>query len=224
MTAAQVLVNTRQAGDVVGATKMDRPEDVQPHPITGRVYVALTNNDERGLPGKAGPDEANPRAVNKNGQVLELTEESDDPAARRFGWKLLLVCGDPAAADTYYGGFPKDQVSPISCPDNIAFDPAGNLWIATDGNELGSNDGLFAVALEGDRRGMVKQFLTVPKGAETCGPVVEERMVLVAVQHPGESDDGSVDTPTSHWPDRGTAIARPAVVAVRRSDGGPIGT
>jgi len=223
MTAAQVLVNTRQAGDIVGATKMDRPEDVQ-HPITGRVYVALTNNDERGLPGKAGPDEANPRAVNKNGQVLELTEESDDPAARRFGWKLLLVCGDPAAADTYYGGFPKDQVSPISCPDNIAFDPAGNLWIATDGNELGSNDGLFAVALEGDRRGMVKQFLTVPKGAETCGPVVEERMVLVAVQHPGESDDGSVDTPTSHWPDGGTAIARPAVVAVRRSDGGPIGT
>lgn len=130
----------------------------------------------------------------------------------------------PRGGDTYYGGFPKDQVSPISCPDNIAFDPAGNLWIATDGNELGSNDGLFAVALEGDRRGMVKQFLTVPKGAETCGPVVEERMVLVAVQHPGESDDGSVDTPTSHWPDRGTAIARPAVVAVRRSDGGPIGT
>src|SRR5690606_205550 len=110
-------------------------------------------------------DEANPRNQNKNGQVLELV---DDHAGTEFNWSLLLVCGDPAAADTYYGGFDKTQVSPISCPDNVAFDEYGNLWISTDGNALGTNDGLFSVTLDGDRRGETKQFLTVPAGGETC--------------------------------------------------------
>ena len=222
MSAADVLVHTRQAADVVGATKMDRPEDVQPHPTTGRVYAALTNNDERGTPGKPGVDAVNPRPQNTNGQVLELVDAGDDPGARTFGWSLLLVCGDPAAADTYFGGFPKDQVSPISCPDNVAFDTAGNLWVATDGNELGSNDGLFAVPLDGPQRGRVQQFLTVPKGAETCGPVLEERLALVAVQHPGESDEATFENPASRWPDGGTAPPRPAVVSVWRGDGGAL--
>ncbi|CAA9270030.1 MAG: Putative phosphatase [uncultured Actinomycetospora sp.] len=222
LSAAEVLVHTRLAADVVGATKMDRPEDVQPHPTTGRVYAALTNNDERATPGKPGVDAANPRAQNTNGQVLELVETGDDPAARSFAWSLLLVCGDPAAADTYFGGFPKDQVSPISCPDNVAFDTVGNLWVATDGNELGSNDGLFAVPLEGAQRGRVQQFLTVPKGAETCGPVLEERLALVAVQHPGEADEATADNPASRWPDGGTSVPRPAVVSVWRTDGGPL--
>lgn len=53
---------------------MDRPEDVEPHPGTGRVYMALTNNTDRGKAGKAGPDEPNPRGDNKHGHVLELVE------------------------------------------------------------------------------------------------------------------------------------------------------
>ncbi len=100
--------------------------------------------------------------------------------APSFTWDLLLVCGDPAAADTYYGGFDKSKVSPISCPDNLAFDSHGNLWISTDGNALDSNDGLFAVALDGPNRGETKQFLTVPLGAETCGPIVTDDLVTVS--------------------------------------------
>ena len=83
-----------------------------------------------------------------------------------------MVCGDPNEADTYFGGFDKSQVSPISCPDNLAFDSKGNLWVSTDGNALDSNDGLFAVVLDGPRRGETRQFLTVPAGGETCGPIV----------------------------------------------------
>ncbi len=65
-----------------------------------------------------------------------MLELDDDHAGTAFTWNLLLVCGDPPeAADTYFGGFDKSQVSPISCPpDNLAFDPHGNLWISTDGN------------------------------------------------------------------------------------------
>ncbi|MFE8939816.1 PhoX family protein [Streptomyces sp. NPDC007872] len=223
MTAEEVYVFTRLAGDKVGATKMDRPEDVEPSPRTGRVYVALTNNTDRGKAGKAGADEANPRNLNKHGQILELAEHWDDPSSDGFAWRLFLVAGDPDDPATYFAGFPKEKVSPISCPDNVAFDPHGNLWISTDGNQLGSHDGLFGVAVQGERRGELKQFLTVPTGAETCGPLVQDRRVLVAVQHPGEVDGASVEKPASTWPDGPGKIVRPSVVAVWRTDGRDIG-
>ncbi|MFF7841063.1 PhoX family protein [Streptomyces ossamyceticus] len=223
MTADEVFVFTRLAGDKVGATKMDRPEDIEPNPVTGKVYVALTNNSNRGKTGFAGADEANPRNANKHGQVLELTERWNRPESTRFAWLLFLVAGDPDDPATYFAGFPKDDVSPISCPDNVAFDPYGNLWISTDGNQLGSHDGLFGVATKGERRGELKQFLTVPSGAETCGPIITDRRVLVAVQHPGELDGASVENPRSTWPDGPGKIVRPAVVAVYRADGCDIG-
>jgi uncharacterized protein len=214
-TAQEVYVFTRLAADAVGATKTDRPEDVEPNPHNGRIYAALTNNSGRGVTaGQPGPDEANPRRANRHGQVLEITERGGDHTGVSFTWRLLLVCGDPASPDTYFAGFPKDQVSPISCPDNVAFDRYGNLWISTDGNALGSNDGLFAVPLDGPHRGHVKQFLTVPIGAEACGPIIEEQFVLVSVQHPGEVDNASADRPASHWPDGPGTQPRPSVVAV----------
>ncbi|TQJ75275.1 PhoX family phosphatase [Streptomyces sp. SLBN-31] len=223
MSADEVFVFTRLAGDKVGATRMDRPEDIQPSPHTGRVYVALTNNSNRGIGANAKADEANPRNANKHGHVLELTERHNRPESERFAWSLFLVAGDPDDPATYFAGFPKDAVSPISCPDNVAFDPHGNLWISTDGNQLGFHDGLFGVATRGERRGELKQFLTVPTGAETCGPVIQRRRVLVAVQHPGEVDGASVEKPASNWPDGPGKITRPAVVAVWRRDGRDIG-
>jgi secreted PhoX family phosphatase len=223
MTAEEVFVFTRLAADKRQATKMDRPEDVEPNPRTGKVYIALTNNTDRGKSGKPGVDEANPRNLNKHGQVLELTEKGDRPDAVEFAWKLFLVAGDPDDPATYFAGFPKEKVSPISCPDNVAFDPHGNLWISTDGNALGNHDGLFGVATTGERRGELKQFLTMPRGAETCGPIVQDRRVLVSVQHPGEIAGADVANPASQWPDGPGAYVRPAVVAVWRRDGGDIG-
>lgn len=228
-SAAEVAVYTRLAADTVGATKMDRPEDVEPSPTTGRVYVACTNNSDRGKVGKEGATEPNPRVANRDGHVVELVEAGDDPTAMSFTWSLLLVCGDPSVnGSTYFAGFPADKVSPISCPDNLAFDESGNLWIATDGQPgtIGYCDGLFKVPLEGPERGRVQQFLAVPREAETCGPVVDEAesMVYVAVQHPGE--DGSFADQRSRFPDYLPAGAptragefagpRPAVVQVWR--------
>ncbi|MDH6585997.1 secreted PhoX family phosphatase [Streptomyces sp. SAI-208] len=223
MSADEVFVFTRLAGDKVGATRMDRPEDIEPNPRTGKVYVALTNNTNRGVGANAPADEANPRNANKHGHILELTERWNRADSTRFAWTLFLVAGDPEDPATYFAGFPKDDVSPISCPDNVAFDPHGNLWISTDGNQLGSHDGLFGVATRGERRGELKQFLTVPTGAETCGPLVQDRRVLVAVQHPGEINGATVENPASTWPDGPGRIVRPAVVAVWRKDGDDIG-
>ncbi|MDY6809720.1 MAG: DUF839 domain-containing protein, partial [Actinomycetota bacterium] len=111
MSPEEVAVFTRMAADKAGATKMDRPEDIQANPQSGKVYCALTNNDERGTDGEAPADEANPRNENKNGQVIEIT---DNHTGTDLTWDLLLVCGDPAAADTYYGGYDKTKVSAIS--------------------------------------------------------------------------------------------------------------
>jgi secreted PhoX family phosphatase len=238
MSVSEVLLDTRFAADAVGATKMDRPEDVQVNPVNNRVYCALTNNTDRGV--EYPTDEANPlgsshirerlrgplvRAPgNNNGYVLEIFPRDDNHARDRADWQLMLVCGDPEAPETYFAGYPKDQVSPISCPDNVAFDVDGNLWISTDGNALGSNDGLFAVPVRGPQRGHVKQFLTVPVGAETCGPIItrDGKSVFTAVQHPGEVDGITFEQPASTWPHR-TRYPIPSVTVTRRVDGGRIG-
>ncbi|WP_148574039.1 PhoX family protein [Nocardioides caldifontis] len=230
-SVADVLIDTRLAADQVGPTRMDRPEDIEPNPVNGRVYCALTNNSNRGTTHPA--DEANPvtssmvrgsldapltpASGNRNGYVLELAEQGDDPRALRFRWNLLLVCGDPEAPETYFGGFPKEKVSPISCPDNVAFDSQGNLWVSTDGNVLGSHDGLFRVPVAGRSRGKVEQFLTVPVAAETCGPFItrDDRTVFVAVQHPGEADGATFESQASTWPHT-DPFPRPSVVAAYR--------
>jgi len=229
MSVEEVLVYTRLAADKVGPTKMDRCEDVQPSLHTGKVYVVCTNNSDRGTGTKEGATEVNPRTQNRDGHIVEITETGDQTSTK-FNWTLLMVCGDPAQGDvTYFSGYPADKVSPISCPDNVAFDSVGNLWISTDGapSGIGYNDGLFKVTLDGAERGKVEQFLSVPRDAETCGPVIhdDERTVFVSVQHPGE--DGTFEAPNSFFPDyvpAGTTPApgkvrapRPAVVQVFRA-------
>ncbi|WP_102160638.1 PhoX family protein [Zhihengliuella halotolerans] len=204
MSVAEVLVYTRLAADKAGATKMDRPEDVEPNPATGKLYIALTNNSNRGKAGNAPADEANPVNGNRDGHIIELTERGNDAAALTFDWNILLVAGDPAVSDTtYFSGFPPEKVSPISCPDNLAFDSRGNLWISTDGapGKIGYCDAIHKVQLTGPERGKVEQFLAVPAGAEACGPVIHDRedSVFVAVQHPGEG--GTYAEPYSLFPD-----------------------
>ena len=227
-TVDWVLVFTRLAADEVAKadpslapTKMDRPEDVERNPVTGRVYAALTNNSLRTKAEESNPLTQSHTAKglekgNRNGHVIEWREHFNDAASLAFGWNIFLIAGDPRAPETYFAGYDKTQVSPISCPDNVAFDPVGNLWIATDGNVLGSNDGLFATEVRGEERGHLKQFLTVPVGAETCGPCItgDHRTVFVAVQHPGETTGSTFDKPSSTWPDKlpTGGYPRPSVV------------
>ncbi len=165
MTVAEVCTWTRLAADRVGPTKMDRPEDVQPDPQTGRVYVALTNNTAR-TPGQI--DEPNPRVNNTFGHVIEWREDGDDAAALRFRCKIALVAGDPSDPGTYFSGMDRREVTPISCPDNVAFDgEPGHLWISTDGapGTIGTCDGLFRMPTRGRDRGLVQQFLSAPSAA-----------------------------------------------------------
>ena len=224
---AEVLINARGAADLLGATKMDRPEDIQRNPVNGGVYIALTNNTDRGVrQGNDTPDPnddaffpsegpANPRSPNPWGHVIELFEEDNDSATTRFTWGIFLLCGDPEDPSTYFAGFDKSDVSPIAAPDNVMFDNQGNLWIATDGQSgsLGVNDAFHVVPVSGPERGHVQQFLSVPLGAEACGPELtpDNGTLFCAVQHPGE--DGTLENPVSNWPD-GDQPPRPSVVSI----------
>jgi uncharacterized protein len=205
MSVAEVLINARTAADTLGATKMDRPEDVDINPV----------NDAR-TPSQI--DEANPRATNKHGQVIEITAKGGDHTSTACTWKLVLIAGDPSDPTTYFNGYDKSEVTSISCPDNVAFDSRGDLWISTDGNKLGHNDGFFKMPLTGPEKGKLQRFLNVPTGAEACGPlIVDDRTVFCAVQHPGEIDGASPSNPGSVFPYDGTGQPRPSVIQVWKS-------
>ena len=168
---ADVVIDARLASDLLGATRMDRPEDVQPNPVNGRVYVILTNNKDR----KAGEeDAANPHAENVFGHIIELTPPDDDHAASEFRWEVLVRCGDPSVSDVGALWNPDTSTNGwFACPDNAAVDAQGRLWISTDQGEpwpTGRADGLYALETEGKRRRTAKLFFRCPVGAEMCGP------------------------------------------------------
>jgi uncharacterized protein len=219
---ADVLINARGAADILGATPMDRPEDIEANPVTSTVYAVFTNNSERGTPGNPDPGPANPRPANAGGHIIEITEDGDDAAATSFAWQIFMLCGNPDDPSTFFAGFGKDQVSPIATPDNLAFDAQGNLWIATDGQQgvIGFNDGYYGVPVEGSDRGHVRMFASVPRGAEATGPEFspDGAALFASIQHPGE--DGSLDQPLSDWPDRAQP-PRPSVIVIRKEQGDP---
>ena len=222
---AEVLINTRRAADLLGATKMDGPEDVEANPETGKVYCVLTGNTRR-KPDQV--DRANPRADNTFGHIIEFIEDGGDHAASRFRWEIFILAGDPkdpAHRASYQG---RTDISVLATPDNLAFDDAGRMWVATDGMEgaVAANDGVFAVDVEGPMRGRTRRFLSGPVGCEVCGPAFtpDHRTFFAAIQHPGRVEKATYEKPGSRWPDyRDDMPPRPSVVAIYREDGGKIG-
>jgi secreted PhoX family phosphatase len=225
---ADVVTEARRAGDLLGATPMDRPEDVEAHPVTGRIYVVLTSNW-----GREEANAANPRGPNLHGHILEivppLVDGRPDHAAAECSWGFFLLGGDPAnpAHGARYAN-PVGASGWLAGPDNLAFDPKGRLWIATDGQGVtaGFNDSLYAAQTSGPRRGATRCFFNGPRGSEICGPAFtpDGRTLFIAVQHPGSERGSTFDRPSTRWPDfRGDMPPRSAVVAITRTDGGEIG-
>jgi secreted PhoX family phosphatase len=232
---ADVVIDARLAADLLGATRMDRPEDVQPNVVTGKVYVMLTNNKER----PAGEeDAANPRANNVFGHIIEMAPPDGDHAAERYSWDMLVRCGDPAIAEV--GALWNPDTSDngwFGCPDNAAVDAEGRLWISTDQGEpwpTGRADGLYALETDGDRRRTSKLFFRCPVGAEMCGPCFtpDQKTLYVAVQHPaadgtdrykGFERASSFADPATRWPDfKPDMPPRPSVIAITKIGGGKI--
>jgi secreted PhoX family phosphatase len=153
---ADILIDARLAADALGATPMDRPEDVQPGQ-GGKVFMMLTNNTRR-KPGQE--DAANPRADNAFGHIIEMLAPDEDHAAPQFTWSILVKCGDPNVADVGAEWHPDTSDDGwFASPDNCAIDSLGRLWISTDQGrrwgKTGKADGLYAVEHEGGLRGTI---------------------------------------------------------------------
>lgn len=188
----EIQMFTREAAKLVGATPLDRPEDIEFDPLTGNVFIALTNNKTKN---------------NYYGSILKIEETNNDPGSLTFKHETFLTGGKQQ-------GF--------ACPDNMVFDKTGNLWFATDmsGDAVGKgpyeglgNNALYVFIRTGPHKGQVIRVATAPVDAEFTGPCFspDYKTLFLSVQHPGEESE-ELDELTSHWPDGG--IPKPAVVTL----------
>lgn len=226
---AGVLIETRRAASFMGATPMDRPEDVETNPVTGSVFVALTKNRFRRA---FRTDAANPRARNRAGHIVEMIppggEGADaDHASTMFTWNVFLQAGDPFDSESgaqYHADVSKNGW--FANPDNLAFDPKGRLWIATDGApDFDTADGIWATEVRGTARALTQYFFKCPVGAEMCGPAFtpDGETLFCSVQHPAQGGSSTYANPSTRWPDfEPNTPPRPSVVAITRDGGGAI--
>ncbi len=230
----EVLIKTRQASDLLGATKMDRPEWLTIDKTSGWVYCTLTNNSSRGAKDMPAVDAANPRANNVMGSIIRWKEDLDFDG-QAFRWNHLVLAGDPANERGEAKGNIRGDI--FACPDGIAFGPQGVLWIQTDAHatqmykgellRIGNNQMLACDTATGE----IRRFLTAPTNCEVTGVTFtpDGRTCFINIQHPGEtpSDRSDPADPTkfSNWPDyKPGGRPRSATVAIRKLDGGVIGT
>lgn len=144
---------------------------------------------------------------NLYGQVVRLTEDKGH-AGEDFHFEIFLAGGPQSG---------------LACPDNLAFDRRGNLWVACDMSgrvmhkgamKSFGNNGLFVVPTEGDHAGDAFQFASGPPGSELTGPCFTPNgdTLFLSVQHPGEEGGKSVWPPKNKGGDG--KLPYPAVVAI----------
>lgn len=199
----EVLVHTRIAADLVGATPMDRPEWTTVAP-NGDVYCTLTNNSRRTEPGPA-----NPLAPNPDGHIIRW-KDTNDHVGTTFAWELFIIAEDTHGTE-----------SSFSSPDGLWADPDGRLFIETDG---GQQDGLNNQLLVADTKTKeVRRLLTGVTGDEITGIAItpDRRTLFVNTQHPGNGDPALSNFPA---PTDGVTIPRDCTIVITRKDGGIIGS
>ncbi|WP_060479338.1 PhoX family protein [Pseudomonas monteilii] len=231
---AGIILNTRGAGDAVGATPMDRPEWTAVNPLNGDAYLTLTNNSVR-TPEKV--DAANPRGPNRHGHIIRW-HDSDDHQS--FTWDIFVFGANATGtADINRSGL--SELNQFASPDGMSFDSRGVLWFETDNSEHTltdyTNDQLLAVIptglidangkqipIDAQNQSALRRFFVGPNGCEVTGITFtpDNKTLFINIQHPENwpYSDMATDAAPS-----GTKVRpRASTVVIQRDDGGQIGT
>ena len=228
---ADILVNTRLAADLAGATKMDRPEWGTVDPATGEVYFTLTNNNRRDL---TQVDAVNPRAENVFGQIVRWKYADQNHADTKFAWELFVMAGNAKQSSTFNDLTLGDD-NIFACPDGIWCDQNSRLWIQTDMGDIGpdyegplKDFGMNAMLAADPQTGEIRRFLTGPHGQEITGISLtpDGKTMFVNVQHPGghaSAEDFAAGKFGSGFPDYNGTVPRSATLVITRDDAGVIG-
>ena len=231
-TQADIILNTAGAADLVGATPMDRPEWTAVDPISGTVYLTLTNNTKR----TESTNVANPRLNNAFGHIIRWNETADSTS---FEWDIF-VFGSPENGDANTNRSGLDEMNQFASPDGLAFDERGIMWIQTDNGadevEAYTNDQMLAVipsnlvdeegnqeVLSESNQAELRRFFVGPNDCEVTGLALtpDQKNFFVNIQHPGNwpySNNAAEITPT------GTTVRpRASTVVIVKDDNGEIG-
>jgi secreted PhoX family phosphatase len=201
----ELLINTRLASDILGATPMDRPEWTTIGQ-DGTVFWTLTNNSRRAV-----PNAPNPEAPNPHGHIIR-TKDADDHLGTRFTWEIFILASSTVAGENAF-----------SSPDAAYADADGRLFIGTDGGQPMELQNQLVVfdATEDDPQ--PRRLLTGVSGDEITGwtQTPDRRWGFTNTQHPGNGNPEETSFPQ---PFNGRTIPRDATIVLRRRDFGVIGS
>lgn len=205
----ELLINTRVAADIVGATPMDRPEWTTVA-ADGSVFWTLTNNDRKAQ-GIGEVNAANPEAVNTDGHIIR-TKDNRDFMGRKFEWEIFIL-----ASST------RNTPQEFSDPDAAYVDPFGRLFIGTDGGQgQGLQDQVVVFDTSEDTPIPRRLLVGVPDDELTgWGFTPNYRTAFVNVQHPGNGDPARTNFPKAK---DGFTIPRDATLVITRKNRGIIGS
>ena len=227
-----VMINCRKAAKLLGGTPLDRPEDIEQDPLTKDIFVTLTNNKPKGnyhgsilkiiesdksykSDESDESDESNKTNESNKSDKSHKTNKIDESNKSDKSHKTNKINEsdkiDESDLSFKHSTFRVGGTETgFSCPDNIAFDQNGNLWLTSDisGGGIGKkpyanfgNNSLFVIPRSGPQAGQVLKVGSAPVDAEFTGPFfsTDQKTLFLSVQHPGEKTK-DLNNMTSHWP------------------------
>ena len=161
----ELLIKTRKAAKLLGATPLNRPEDLEVSPFDGSIFVAQTKNPDRG---------------DDHGSILKITETDHDSLEFKFDNFLVggedtgLSCPDNLCFD-------QDENLWV-CTDISGYKLGKKPY------EYHGNNSLFLIPTKGPQAGIPIRVVSAPIGAELTGPSFSDdyKTLFLSVQHPGE--------------------------------------
>jgi len=190
----ELLIRAAYAAELVGGSKLDRPEGCDVNPHNGSIYLSCTNNVPANRP---------------HGSIMKF-EEMGDYDSKTFKSSTFLMGGELAGLSCP-DNIIFDKKGNLWVTSDMSEDKMGKEPYKKFGNNA-----LFYIPLSGPHIGTPFRVAEAPIDAELTGPCFSSdgETLFLSVQHPGGSSK-SLNNLTSHWPEGGKAIPKPSVVAIK---------